>query len=70
MIAILAVLFALAADGFAQCSQCYTAAAQSGGSAAINLGIFVLLTPTLLIFGGVFLFAARRRESDRDETSH
>jgi len=69
-IPILLVLLAcafFASDAEAQCSQCYTAAAQSGATKSINLGILVLLTPSLLLFGGVFFLASRRRDK-RDES--
>ena len=65
LLVLLAGLFAV--EAAAQCSQCYTAAAQSGATKSINLGILVLLTPSLLLFGGVFFLASRRRD-DRNES--
>ena len=56
------LLLGSAAPALAQCSQCREAAAATAdGGRAINLGILVLLVPTLGLFVGVFVFALRRR---------
>ena len=68
----LAVAFLLAAFWFTPvavyaqgCAMCYaSAAAQSAqGIRALNLGILILLIPTVVIFGGIFLVTYRRRDS-------
>jgi hypothetical protein len=54
---------ALVPDAFAQgCAMCYTTAAAAGAAAArsIDLGILVLLVPTLVLFVAVLAFAAFR----------
>jgi hypothetical protein len=63
---LVAVLF-LAASPAARaqgCSMCRTGAgAQSeAGKRALNNGILLLLSPTLLIFGGLLFVAYKRRE--------
>ena len=62
---VLGVLCASVASSpaFAQgCAMCYTSAAAAGKGAAraLDLGILVLLVPTLLMFVGVLVFAIRR----------
>src|SRR3989442_7623048 len=50
-------------NAFAQgCAMCYTTAAAAGPGAAraLDLGILVLLVPTLVLFVAVFGFALRR----------
>lgn len=50
-------------DAFGQgCAMCYTTAAAAGPGAArsLDLGILVLLVPTLVLFVGVLFFAVRR----------
>lgn len=60
-----ALLLATAAPAAAQCSQCREAAAAASaeGARALNLGILVLLVPTLSMFVGVLVFALRRRDA-------
>ncbi len=65
---LLAVLLAsvLAPEALAQgCSMCVKNAAATGeeGRRALNAGILILLTPTLLLFGGVFFLLRRRNGS-------
>lgn len=50
--------------------MCYSTASQQGEKAAraLNLGILALLTPTLVLFGGVF-YLARRSRHFRDDDS-
>jgi hypothetical protein len=52
------------------CAMCYSSASQQGEKAAraLNLGILALLTPTLVLFGGVF-YLARRSRHFRDDDS-
>jgi hypothetical protein len=60
-----AVLLLVADAAFAQgCAMCRTgASAQSeAGKRALNNGILLLLSPTLLIFGGLLFVAYKRRE--------
>ncbi|MCL6481885.1 MAG: hypothetical protein K6U02_09170 [Firmicutes bacterium] len=47
------------------CSMCVQNAAATGeaGRKALNAGILILLTPTLLLFGGVFFLLHRRSDS-------
>ncbi len=62
-IGIAAALLAAAPSVFGQgCAMCYTTAAAAGQHAArsLDLGILVLLIPTLLMFIGVLVFAIRR----------
>jgi len=54
---------AAASNAFAQgCAMCYTTAAAAGSAAArsLDLGILVLLVPTLVMFVSVLVFAIRR----------
>lgn len=50
----------------AQCIMCYSSAAGSGGRGirALQIGILVLLVPTLSFLAGVLWVAYRRRNSD------
>jgi len=50
----------------AQCILCYSSAAGAGGRGirALQIGILVLLIPTLAILAGVLWVAYRRRNSD------
>jgi len=61
----------LAATGVAaqNCAMCYDAARQQSGEAsrALNVGIVVLLLPSLLLFGGVIATALRHREAEATE---
>jgi hypothetical protein len=64
---LLAVVLFLASAPAARaqgCSMCRTgASAQSeAGKRALNIGILLLLSPTLLIFGGLLFVAYKRRE--------
>jgi ABC-type phosphate transport system permease subunit len=63
--AILMSMFAAQAPVFAQCPMCKAAAASQGPQAtsALNLGILILLVPTLAIFIGAFVIAYRYRHS-------
>lgn len=57
---------AFTSSAFAQsCALCYQQASQAGAkaSAAIDVGILVLLLPTLFLFVGVLAFAVRRANS-------
>ena len=54
---------AVSPRAFAQgCALCYTTAAAAGAAAArsLNLGILVLLVPTLIMFVGVIVLLVRR----------
>ncbi len=65
-VAVLLGALALAPRAFAQgCVLCYTSAEAAGSSAArsLDIGILVLLVPTLLLFIGVLVFAVRRAAS-------
>ena len=65
VVGLLGLLVCLAPEAFAQgCAMCYANAEAAGPEAAraLNLGILALLSPTLLLFGGIFFLAARRRE--------
>ena len=50
----------------AQCILCYSSAAGSGGRGirALQIGILVLLVPTLTFMAGLLWIAYRRRNSD------
>jgi hypothetical protein len=66
LLAVVCVL-ASAARAVAQgCALCYTTAAAAGAAAArsLDLGILVLLIPTLVLFVGVLVFAVRRAAAD------
>ena len=65
-----AVFFLNAAPGAAQCIMCYASAAGAGGRGirALQVGILVLLAPTLAIGAGVLWLAYRRRNSDASES--
>lgn len=54
------------APAAAQCIMCYASAAGSGGRGirALQIGIFVLLVPTLTIFASVLWITYRRRDND------
>ena len=54
----------------AQCIMCYASAAGSGGRGirALQIGIFVLLVPTLTMLAGVVWITYRRRDSDAART--
>ena len=63
-LALLTLLLALPAALAAQCSMCRENAAATGERGrALNLGILVLLVPTLGMFVSVFVFALRRRDA-------
>lgn len=58
------LILATASPAFSQCAMCRENAAGAGdGGRAINLGILVLLAPTLAMFVGVIVFALRRRDA-------
>ena len=59
-----------AAPAAAQCIMCYASAAGSGGRGirALQIGIFVLLAPTLTILAAVVWITYRRRDSDAART--
>ena len=65
-----AAFFLNAAPAAAQCIMCYASAAGAGsrGIRAIQIGILVLLVPTLTIGAGVLWVAYRRRNSDALES--
>ena len=65
-----AVFFLNAAPAAAQCIMCYASAAGAGsrGIRALQIGILVLLVPTLAIGAGVLWLAYRRRNSDALES--
>jgi len=66
MAATFAALLLAAPAALAQgCPMCRTSAEAAGtaGTRAINLGILVLLIPTLLFFLGVLLFAVLRADT-------
>ena len=54
----------------AQCIMCYASAAGSGGRGirALQIGIFVLLVPTLTLFAAVLWITYRRRDNDAART--
>ncbi len=55
--------FVVIPNAFAQgCAMCYTTAAAAGSAAArsLDLGILVLLVPTLVMFVAVLIVAIRR----------
>ena len=67
LLAVLLVALMLVPGAFAQsCSQCYASAAQAGPEAqhGLNVGILILLCPSVLLFGGVIFFAARRANAE------
>ena len=62
--AALGLFLCLVPEASAQgCAMCYADAEAAGPEAAraLNLGILALLSPTLLLFGGIFCLAYRRR---------
>ena len=65
-----AVFFLNAAPAAAQCIMCWASAAGAGsrGIRALQIGILVLLVPTLGLGGGVLWLAYRRRNSDALES--
>ncbi len=66
LLLLVAFVLAFAPRAFAQgCALCYTTAAAAGPAAArsLNLGILVLLVPTLILFVAVLVFASRRANS-------
>ena len=65
-----AVFVLNAAPAAAQCIMCYASAAGTGsrGIRALQIGILVLLVPTLTLGGGVLWLAYRRRNSDAVES--
>lgn len=70
LLAVVFLFLALVPGAFAQsCSQCYASAAQAGPEAqhGLNVGILILLCPSVLLFGGVLFFAARRRNAEVGE---
>lgn len=60
----LLTLFFSAAPAAAQCAMCAKSVASGGGRVidVIKLGIYVLLIPTILIFGALALMVYRRRQ--------
>ena len=66
----LAVFVLNAGPAAAQCIMCYASASGAGsrGIRAIQIGIIVLLVPTLTIGAGVLWLAYRRRNSDASES--
>lgn len=60
-LAVLTLAPSAAAQG---CAMCYDSASQQGPEAAraLNIGIVVLLLPSLLLFGGVVVTALRHRD--------
>lgn len=68
ILAVAMCLLGAVAQGFAQgCAMCYTSAAAAGKTAthALNLGIIVLLLPSLLLFLGVLAFTFYRGTSSQ-----
>jgi heme/copper-type cytochrome/quinol oxidase subunit 2 len=67
------LLLSLAATaGFAQgCSMCKTSAeaASAEQQKALNRGILMLAAPSVLIFGGLSIFAVRYRSKEADDHS-
>ncbi|MEE8201537.1 MAG: hypothetical protein V3R29_10260 [Candidatus Acidoferrales bacterium] len=62
---LIAAAWLAAPEAFAQgCSMCRNTAAAGGEQAAraFNLGILVLLVPTISIFVGILVFAVRYRK--------
>ena len=61
---LLAVIVGAASPAFSQCAMCRENAAAAGeGAEALNFGIIVLLMPALVMFMGVLVFAAGRRDA-------
>jgi hypothetical protein len=58
--------FMTAAPATAQCILCYTSAANSGdrGIRTLQIGILILLVPTMSILSGLVWIAVRRRNAD------
>ena len=58
-----------AAPAAAQCILCYTSAAGAGdrGIRAIQIGILIMMVPTVTIFGGLAWMVFSRRHGDRPE---
>jgi hypothetical protein len=57
-----AVVLGSAAGAFAQgCAMCYTQASAAGAQAqrSLDWGIFILMLPSLLLFGGAFVMLMR-----------
>jgi hypothetical protein len=68
LLAMMLLATLLAPEALAQgCSMCVKNAAATGeeGRQALNAGILILLTPTLLLFGGVFFLLCRSDSSLR-----
>jgi hypothetical protein len=63
-----ALLPLLASSGFAQCVMCFrTAAAQNiARQQVMNSGIFVMMLPPFVIFGGFLLLCWRRSQTFAD----
>ncbi len=61
-----AVHFLTVAPATAQCVLCYASVAASGnrGIRVLQIGILILLVPTLAILSGLVWVAVRRRNSD------
>jgi hypothetical protein len=62
----IAVHFLTAAPVSAQCILCYTSVAGSGdrGIRTLQIGILILLVPTVAMLSGLVWMAVRRRNSD------
>ena len=63
MIVGIAAGFAAAPAAFSQgCAQCYIEASAAGGHAqkSLDIGILVLLLPSLMMFAGVIVLLVRR----------
>ncbi|MFQ5723974.1 MAG: hypothetical protein ACE5G6_05730 [Terriglobia bacterium] len=63
--ALLAAAWLAAPEAFAQgCSMCRNTAAAGGEQAtrALDLGVLILLVPTISIFAGILVFAVRYRK--------
>jgi len=64
-----AAYFLTAAPAAAQCILCYTSVAGAGDRTirAIQIGILILMVPTVTIFGGLAWMVFSRRHGDRPE---
>lgn len=62
------LILADALSGFAQCAMCKTSVAAASNtdhiSRVLNLGIFALLVPALLLFVAIFVLMSRWRQEE------
>lgn len=65
----LTVFHWLLPDAMAQCAMCKTAAASQQAEAirSLNIGILILLVPSLLCFAGIFAVALRLKHRQQQD---